>query len=709
MYNVVKVESFCYYEESVMSKYPQKFQTFFSSVILGTASFAGFAASDTVDCYSDPNKQKPYPVTAKTITIQNNTDGVIYPVIQSGSRPVDEWLQGCFRSTDNFPQPKNIRAYINFEKGLSKGQSVTVSLPVYSQTDSDGYVTWWNGGRIYFGDTKGSEGSGLQLMYTKDSANKVTVSGDKAQINCSDCTSLEVFSSTEGIDESLPGQLAEFTFGDSPAANVPRKLFPENVNYNVSYVDHVYLPVAIGPKGNPYIGYTGTTENFKSFREKLGTFFADPQSGKGWPAYNLAGLTDEQLSQNKIKIPGGYNIFALRTDTQSPTIVPLPRVVRSDGFPPTITLPKCLKSPESCTEEEKQGIGGALQNIQNLWKACAGDESFFGKKDASAVINCSFKTREDRNPLVGPTLNQQTFKQVYQFFLKNYNKYKSGACGNNNLKANLPPLVMLQHIYGFVPFNEGCNNAGYNALVDTSTKDEYEEAHRNYIELQYSTPTDKTTPHFNPYVNLIHDRLKTNAYAFSIDDAVGFMAEYGSGLIFTLGDAAGLENKDPFSFKTGFTVATPDLGKPSLIQYRACVIPEGQSDVECSLDGEAASKYTVSYVTDTKIPTFKTNTVIPTFKIGTLLNPQGIKDPAVKVVYQAVSAKGKIRTYSFIAKPSKFEDCPAGSVNCTPVVDIKSSCKVDGQYNEAWCVGITPNRDHSTPTKNIISVRAPIE
>jgi hypothetical protein len=45
---------------------------------------------------------------------------------------------------------------------------------------------------------------------------------------------------------------------------------------------------------------------------------------------------------------------------------------------------------------------------------------------------------------------------------------------------------------------------------------------------------------FNPYARLIHETLKTNAYAFSIDDKAAFLSVPGDGLIITIGGPKGL-------------------------------------------------------------------------------------------------------------------------------------------------------------------------
>src|SRR5690606_16758563 len=116
------------------------------------------------------------------------------------------------------------------------------------------------------------------------------------------------------------------------------------------------------------------------------------------------------------------------------------------------------------------------------------------------------------------------------------------------------------HIYGWVPFNEGCG-ADDNALATTQIPGwNHAKIQSMYIhELQYNHQQAivQTNPKllFNPYVQLIHDDLKMNAYGFSVDDAVGFMSELGDGLVFAVGGSEGLENQQQFSYADGFTLA----------------------------------------------------------------------------------------------------------------------------------------------------------
>ena len=66
--------------------------------------------------------------------------------------------------------------------------------------------------------------------------------------------------------------------------------------------------------------------------------------------------------------------------------------------------------------------------------------------------------------------------------------------------------------------------AGYDATIGT------------YCDLQYNFFDPAVLPQdvFNPYVKLIHQTLASNAYAFSIDDAVAFKSLPGDGVVITI-------------------------------------------------------------------------------------------------------------------------------------------------------------------------------
>jgi len=271
-------------------------------------------------------------VKAKTITIHNNTKGTIYPVLATSKNAVNEWIQGCFRTTEPHPATHVYKLYVNEGKGMAPNSFVTITLPLYSEPAKGTYITWWNGGRVVLADKNDRlrDGSDKKLATPKD----VTC---KAQgTSCA----LTTYSSEVQFPENVYAQLSEYTFGDSiiPEGQTLRLLKPENVGYNISYVDHVYMPVAIGPKNNPYIGYSGSTQDLPAFRQHLASFL-DSDTGKGWPVYNL----------RELKLPGGYNIFAQRSGTLPPTDdVP---VKPKDGFPPPTRASRDGTTPRSspCT------------------------------------------------------------------------------------------------------------------------------------------------------------------------------------------------------------------------------------------------------------------------------------------------------------------------------------------------------------------------
>jgi hypothetical protein len=61
---------------------------------------------------------------------------------------------------------------------------------------------------------------------------------------------------------------------------------------------------------------------------------------------------------------------------------------------------------------------------------------------------------------------------------------------------------------------------------------------------------------FNRYVKLIHQMLASNAYAFSIDDAVAFKSLPGTGVIITIAGVDGLENQTQTPLPTASTYET---------------------------------------------------------------------------------------------------------------------------------------------------------
>ena len=227
-------------------------------------------------------------------------------------------------------------------------------------------------------------------------------------------------------------------------------------------------------------------------------------------------------------------------------------------------------------------------------------------------------------------------QQVKSYFDTNYSQYQNKFSWCQPRVTNTT-VEMMKHIYGWVPFNEGCKDPALNALKDTPG---YLQTHDTYRKLEYS-PDGR----YNPYVKLIHDKkfLDMGAYAFSIDDAVGNMQELGNGLAVAIGGAKGLPNPKPYDPSKSLIISMgTQPGGVKWLGYGACK-PEVNP---CK--------------TDVKIPPN-----VLGFKLGTVTYP-----------INAVITDNQNNTYQFtIAKAPPITKS-----------DI-TNCMVNNQ-NSPWCVGL---------------------
>src|SRR5271170_3772678 len=248
----------------------------------------------------------------KTITIYNNSDHPIYPVIQGtleqgpgvGVCSVgDSWLQAAFGDIVNcYAIAFNYLVYVNGTAGISKGHHATINLPWWSKRapinndpNTDVYIDWWNGARIYIFDDQNA----VNDSYMTDHTRPVQFASKSPMPSCASdpesvCQSTVAYQTcvagdvngvptscvpgTNAIKSETPQQLNEYTL-----ASVDRVqgLTNFNVNYNVSNVDQVYLPVAMEPmvnadrsRNNPSNtpGYLGTTLSVTVVRDRLMDF-----------------------------------------------------------------------------------------------------------------------------------------------------------------------------------------------------------------------------------------------------------------------------------------------------------------------------------------------------------------------------------------------------------------------------------------------------
>ena len=217
------------------------------------------------------------------------------------------------------------------ENGIPPGGSVTITLPLYSPlvasinpNKAAQLIDWWQGGGINIyrdSDKIASPPNDLQPHWVADQiANAVKLKNNPP--TCGAGCNLHFFIAPASILNAEPQQLMEYSLGAVPInphhtePNQPACLWvPNNVDYDVSYVNYVYMPAAMEPYGNPFIGYIGSPGRISDFQT---TFVKWQASYMGWPLYN----------------DGKGNVFQTRSPPHWKFLrIPPPSTIRTISFP----------------------------------------------------------------------------------------------------------------------------------------------------------------------------------------------------------------------------------------------------------------------------------------------------------------------------------------------------------------------------------------
>jgi len=142
---------------------------------------------------------------------------------------------------------------------------------------------------------------------------------------------------------------------------------------------------------------------------------------------------------------------------------------------------------------------------------------------------------------------------VFNMFSANY-----AAC-NSGTPLSGPSALPMANLYGYLTFCDAqrlpSSGAGFDAY--TALQNNY----KNYSSYAQD---------FNPYVELIHQTLQMNVYAYSVNDVVGFINAIGDGLVITVGGATGLPNSQQYDPQKVITVS-PGAGSTVVYtQYGVC-------------------------------------------------------------------------------------------------------------------------------------------
>jgi len=520
-----------------------------------------------------------------TVKIHNNsTEFNIYPVLFAGApSTTDTWIQACFKLTDDqlqdnpYPRASQYRMYVNCcangENGIPPGGSVTVTLPLYSPLAGSldpkvpgQLIDWWQGGGInLFQGPAGSYVPQAVLHHWAADQNGNQVTPTSNPPTCDGCN-LHFFNSPDSIPNGDPQQLIEYTLGAQPInpdhqkPGQPARLWvPNNVDYDVSYVNYVYLPAVMEPYGNPLIGYIGSPATINDFKAAIGNWYSSPL-GSGWPLYK-----DGSGDVVSGKIPSALEIFLNsaafdNTDVFDPA--------------PAQSLP--------------------IMDMRRQWDNCVNqagtDEICPLIRDVTALLRANY----DNYQKVGLS-DRHTWNDVWQ-------------CTGEPVA--MTDELLLAHLYGWTPFLENCANNGANQLYETPGYDDpektvdYQTVKDEFDRLQYWVNVlQGKYGEFDPYVVLVHGPDYLNApyaYAYSVDDAVGNMQTDGTGLIIAVGGPGNLPNPDhatpnvnfPFGYSSSYDgginftrygrcTMVPDT--PVVSYFTSFAVPEGIDQTASSI------------------------------------------------------------------------------------------------------------------------------
>ena len=469
-------------------------------------------------------------VSSKTMTLINNSDETIYPVLIGAN---------YIRIYDpNDATDLGYRAYVGYDDngtymlGLKPNSIVTIPVP----------QAFWNAGRMQLFDANPIP-SYTSNTFTYDvSAHRYTVeTGDT--VKTGDTLSKKGLQRTQGvlmlyrasspmaISLDAPSQLIEFTYRD-----ILEPPYRNLINYDVSYVDSMYLPVAMeaqSPSG-AQVGYIGTgmsvdkmQDLIHSFANNNGNFLGNYFHGSGWPKFNIP--ADINSDTQNIKIPSAFNLFALAGATSS------------------FDSQKMLNmgDPEKDNDQAKK--------ITSLWFSWVNYyETKVTKFKPVPVISTQGKV--ELIPLDIPNDEKQKaaeFSKVVYNVVYNFNQ----------AFPNATPSELVRNIIGFY-LPGGASTTESRTLLTTQVQSLLRGVADDTKDSDwYPNPAGQHAIYnLDPFVWFAHVQLGTSGYGFSIDDGVADVSVNGANSLYVaIGGTAGLPNQTPYNRNPGNKNPSPEI------------------------------------------------------------------------------------------------------------------------------------------------------
>jgi hypothetical protein len=633
-----------------------------------------------------PAKAQTCPATPPlhSIFIYNDTPRYIFAELEAGltGKPTapgsDIWMQAICKVPDSqtetltYPQTITNRFYINPTTGIPPGGSVEIQIPLFTQlaanvdpTAQNQYAEWWQGENVEIYE---SATATPPTAYAQDYGGQLrpkqkTLLSNAANPVWPKCTDqnnepcpLAFFTDQDGnLPKFDPSQLIEATLGAKqtpPVKNDSPKysLDVSNADFDVSYVNIAFGGAALGPYQNDQVGYVGTpmlpvgnTMN-PGFRLLLQKF----QALNNWPTF-LSTTMDEKgqpVTTAIPKLPSPLELMARLTGANPPadlTPVPDPSNWPNSLWPAVQTL-----------KDNWVKYSGACQHTQN------------GDTFCDAVLD---------------------IKQLFELNYANYKTlFSAGKCNGTPVAETENGTI--GHVYGWTPWTEAEGKTGTGCVADLNllqnTPDEsgtpiysqndfalYNKVKLEFDKLQYGKYADASYV-FDPWVEFIHGGDPgagqlgiPNAYAYSVDDAVGNIQAEAKGFIIDIGSLKHLENQSPAGPPINITFGYDPNSTLKFLTYGVC--------------GNLASR---------QKPVDPLN---PTFIINA-------NDPKNCPVY-FTDNNSPPRTYTFTVTqpPASFALIPTKEVRASPSLAVWSNGNNNPtQYNTTSIIDCSKNADSAS-------------
>jgi hypothetical protein len=558
----------------------------------------------------------------RTITFRNDLPITVYPVVTAV-----ENQNGASCGTQNVLR----RIIVNFGKkgaGVPTGQKVQVSIPKSPSC-------WYSAVRVYVFSVD------LTKYETLINPTEQTVP-DNMKWNPPLCANSACWtgSATAQYDIDSPAQLVEYTVDSlDPATGIP---FPDPnnpagiplVDLDLSFVDSVYLPVAMSLDDGGATQYMGTALPYGQFNQRTAGFLVlkDAMQRPLWSEFAAYSATNwpnnifNDLGSNRTdQVEGGFNLVDnVLNASQSPLYTPTYSGPAACTNPANAICMKaglvgnCCPAPSPTGPKFLNCCATQPYLIDNTTKINATVANPVGTASNPSVNSfvqgwttwiagnpCTNISTIGPWPSTLPAFNKQafcnTFKATAQFVWQSF----APACAAQSGAAK--NLCIVDKIIG------------YASTTDKGQLPESVQALQRSVpwgdpskgQLQYSfdpfilfwAPYNSIF-NLNPYTRFVHnptDGLNApGAYSFSIDDLFGNFQGRASGFFVEIGGNSALPNQDAYDPYEQYDVGFAGGWDHATVCSRAVPIPgakPGNAPISFWLNGAKQTNCDIAFFT----------------------------------------------------------------------------------------------------------------